>query len=209
MEGRNLKLDAMWRVALWRQFGAAIDTLDNALAGCPDELWAESLWVVKPDDPGVWPEDRGGSGGAAPQDLRSIQVFSAFWCVAYHVLFFLDLYLSGGFEQFDKGFAAPAPFTADDQAPGVLPERVYTRAELQDYLAHNRQKCKATIEELTDENARRLCKRARGEIPFAELLLLNMRHVQLHGEQLQMFLGQRAGSASGWVEKAKDSPDYA
>jgi len=60
----------------------------------------------------------------------------------------------------------------------VLPERVYARAELQDYLAHSRQ-CKATTEELTDENARRLCKRPRGE------------------------------TASSWVEKAKDSPDYA
>jgi hypothetical protein len=39
----------------------------------PDELWAESLWVVKPDDPGVWPEDRSGTGGATPQELRSIQ----------------------------------------------------------------------------------------------------------------------------------------
>jgi hypothetical protein len=60
------------------------------------------------------------------QDLRSIQVFSAFWYLAYHVLFFLDLYLSGGFEQFEEGFVAPAPFTADDQALGVLPGRVYT-----------------------------------------------------------------------------------
>src|SRR5262249_27359143 len=33
------------------------------------------------------------------------------------------------------------------------PPKGYARAELQDYLAHSRQKCKATIEELTDENA--------------------------------------------------------
>ena len=37
----------------------------------------------------------------------------------------------------------------------------------------------------------------------AELLLYNMRHVQEHAAQLSLFLGQRAGSAPGWVSKAK------
>ena len=50
-----------------------------------------------------------------------------------------------------------APFTADEHAAGVLPKTVYTRRELQDYLAHNRQKCEATIDDLTDQQARRRC----------------------------------------------------
>ena len=34
--------------ALWRQFGAAIDMLENALLACPTSLWKERLWSVPP-----------------------------------------------------------------------------------------------------------------------------------------------------------------
>ena len=34
---------------LWSQFGAAIDTLGDALRGCPDELWEEQLWKDQPE----------------------------------------------------------------------------------------------------------------------------------------------------------------
>jgi hypothetical protein len=181
-------MDATWRTSLLRQYGRAIDVLESAMRDCPEELWGESIWEVKPHHPGVWPVDAGGGGrGVAHVDDGSIQVFSAFWYVAYHALFFLDFHLSGGEEE---GFAPPAPFMADEHAAGVLPQRVYTRAELQNYLAHNRLKCQATIEALTADEARRPTPPG---MPFAELLLSNMRHVQEHGAQLNMFLGQRTG----------------
>ncbi len=41
-------MDTMWRTALWRQFGAAIDMLENALVACPASLWQERLWSVSP-----------------------------------------------------------------------------------------------------------------------------------------------------------------
>jgi hypothetical protein len=40
---------------------------------------------------------------------------------------------------------------------GLLPSRVHSRAELDLYLAHGRQKCRATIENLADEQAQRVC----------------------------------------------------
>jgi hypothetical protein len=173
-------METIWKTILWRQFGAAIDMLGNALRDCPDELWGESLWEDRTMPPG----------------------FSAFWYLAYHTLFWLDLYLSGSVE----GFAPPAPFTLDELDPaGLLPERVFTRVELQSYLAHNRLKCQATVEALTDEKSRQLCRFGWGEVPFAELLLYNMRHVQEHAAQLNVFLGQKTGSAAGWVAKAKNS----
>lgn len=49
---------------LWRQFGAAIDMLENAIAACPDDLWFDR--------------------SRRPE----------FWYAAYHALFLLDLYLS-------------------------------------------------------------------------------------------------------------------
>ena len=46
--GQTGKLvDAMLRTSLWKQFGASIDMLDDALTLCPDRLWTATLW----DDP--------------------------------------------------------------------------------------------------------------------------------------------------------------
>ncbi len=125
-----------------------------------------------------------------------------FWYLVYHTLFFLDLYLSGSLE----GFAPPPPFTLDELDPeGVLPERPYTKAELQSYLEHGRAKCRAAIAALTDEQARR-----RGgfdwlDLDRVELLLYNMRHVQHHAAQLNLILRQTIDSAPRWVAKAKSA----
>jgi hypothetical protein len=56
--------------AMWGQFGAAIDALDNAIAACPDAVWGE---------------------GPTPH---------AFWYLVYHTLFWTDLYVSGAPESF-------------------------------------------------------------------------------------------------------------
>jgi hypothetical protein len=169
-----------WRPIIWQQFGAAIDMLNNALRACPDELWHDRLW----DNPSERPE------------------YSQFWYLVYHALFWLDLYLSGA----EEGFAPPTPFTLIEQdADGPLPERPYTKDELQAYLDYGRKKCQATIEALTDEAAQRRCRFGWGEVSFAELLLYNMRHVQEHAAQLSLMLGQKVGSAPDWKAKAKSS----
>ena len=123
-----------------------------------------------------------------------------FWYVVYHTLFFLDLYLSGSM----AGFAPPAPFTLDEADPaGILPERPYSKGELQTYLEHGRKKCRATLENLTDEETWRRCTFPWGELSFAELLLDNMRHVQHHAAQLNLILRQKTDSAPRWVAKAR------
>jgi hypothetical protein len=63
-------VDYVWKEIVWRQFGAALEMLENAVLACPAELWGE--------------------GGRRPE----------FWYVVYHTLFFLDLYLSGSAEGF-------------------------------------------------------------------------------------------------------------
>lgn len=63
-------MHTIWRAALWPQFGAAIDMLENALIACPNALWS---------DRSQRPE---------------------FWYLVYHTLFWLDLYLSGSLEGF-------------------------------------------------------------------------------------------------------------
>lgn len=125
-----------------------------------------------------------------------------FWYTVYHTLFWLDLYLSGAVE----GFAPPAPFGLEELDPaGVLPERVYAQAELLAYLAHCREKGRATVSRLTPERAAERCRFAWGEVGFAELLLYNLRHVQHHAGQLYLILRQRTDSAPRWVARAGES----
>jgi uncharacterized damage-inducible protein DinB len=138
---------------------------------------------------------------ACPDELwRDRSRFPEFWYVAYHTLFWLDFYLSDSFEE----FAPPEPFTLDEMDPaGLLPERPYTKDELQTYLEHGRKKCRATIEALTEEKAGKRCRFSWGEVGGAELLLYNMRHVQHHAGQLNLILRQTVDSAPRWVAKAK------
>ena len=175
-------MDSLWKASLWRQFGAAIGMLENALRACPAELWSGRLWTNPAERPG----------------------FAEFWYIAYHTLFWLDLYLSGSVE----GFTPPVPFTLDELDPaGLLPERQYSKDELLTYLDHDRQKCRAAIDALTDEKARQRCNFSWNEMSYAELLLDNMRHVQEHAAQLNLFLGQQAGMAARWVAKEATSSD--
>ena len=37
-------METTLRTALWRQFGAAIEMLENALLACPSTLWNGLLW---------------------------------------------------------------------------------------------------------------------------------------------------------------------
>lgn len=138
---------------------------------------------------------------ACPDELwndRSQQ--PEFWYVTFHALFYLDLYLSDSV----VGFSPPAPFTLDELDPaGLLPERPYTKSELQPYLEHGRSKCRATIEALTDEKALQRCGFEWLDISFQELLLYNMRHVQHHAAQLNLILRQKTGSAPRWVRKTE------
>ena len=173
-------MDPLWRTALWQQFGATIDMLENALLACPRTQWQARLWSDQKD-----PE------------------YAAFWSITYHTLFWLDLYLTGSRE----GFAPPAPFMNKLDPADVLPERPYSRDELHAYLVHLRQKCRTTIAGLSDEKAhQQVAFPWIGGKPmsFFELLLYNMRHVQEHAAQLNLFLGQNGISgASDWVSRAK------
>ena len=178
-------MDSLWRTMLWKQFGAAIDMLDDALMACPDTLWRQPVW----SDPSV-PSQR-----------------VEFWYVAYHALFWLDLYLFGS----EEGFAPPAPFTLveQDDSTGPLPERPYSKDELRAYLASVRQKCRTIIATMTDERARLSVDfpwMKEGEVvSYVELQLYSMRHIQGHAAELSLLLGQHGiQTDDDWTTRAKD-----
>jgi hypothetical protein len=58
------------RVTLWRQLGATIAMVENAIRACPDALWQD--------------QDR----------------FPQYWAMVYHVLFFLEYYHADSQEDF-------------------------------------------------------------------------------------------------------------
>lgn len=183
-------METLWSAALWPQFGAAIDTFENALLACPDSLWKGRLWSEKSDH-------------SRPPE------FAEFWYLTYHTLFWLDLYLSGVPEE---DFAPPTPFIwTEAGVEWVLPERPYSKDELHAYLMSLREQCRITLLALTDEQARRPVEYpwSQGQpISYLELQLYTMRHVQEHAAQLNLFLGQHGvpDNALDSVPRAKGDP---
>jgi uncharacterized damage-inducible protein DinB len=162
-------MDATSRASLWDQFGATIDMLENAIRACPDGLWSDAE--------------------RQPQ----------FWHVAFHTLFYLDLYLS----ESSRGFAPPAPFTLTELDPsGTLPERVYSKTEVLAYLEHGRRKARARINGLRAENATQRCEFDWINLGVFESLLYNMRHVQHHAAQLNLLLRQANHPVPRWVSRS-------
>src|SRR5882672_2904665 len=107
--------------SLWKQLGASIDMLKNAII-----LWPEEYWSTD----------------------------KKFFYNAYHCLIFLDYYLTIP----PKNFSSPLLFTIaesddvpDDAIDDVIPDRVYSKKELLDYLQSSREKCHKLIAGLTEE----------------------------------------------------------
>lgn len=165
-------MDARLKRSVWQQFGAAIDMLNDAISACPDSLWTTAVYHDD-DDPR----------------------YGQFWFVAYHTLFWLDLFLTGSSE----GFTPPAPFIR-----GALPPEPYAKNDVSGYLQQCRRKCQAVITELTDEKAYQVCTFEWMEPTYLELQLYSMRHVQEHGAQLNLVLGYKGITGQDWVAKARD-----
>lgn len=130
--------------------------------------------------------------------------------MAYHCLVFLDYYLTSP----PKNFTSPLPFAlaeSDDAIPedaidDVIPDRIYSKKELLDYLQSSREKCHNLIEELTEDKISDRWIEEPGSMNYSilEILLYNMRHVQHHAAQLNFFLRKEINNAPGWVSRAHD-----
>ncbi len=123
-----------------------------------------------------------------------------FWYKAYHCLFFLDYYLTMD----PKTFSPPAPFTLSEFVD-TMPERVYEKQELINYLQYNREKCYLLISRLTMEALQERWINVSGSMNYSvlEILLYNMRHVQHHAAQLNLLLRQSINDAPDWVSRVR------
>ena len=157
------------RNPIYQQFGAAIDALDGAIRACSDTVWLSGEKWFQP------------------------------WYLAFHAIFWLDLYLS----ESDTDYQPPAPFTRGELEWGVFPDRPYTQQELLDWLGRCRQALTARLETIaTEADLKRLCVLKWGEMEAGELLLYNLRHVQHHAAQINLLVRQAGGEPAPWVMRA-------
>ncbi len=163
----------IYRQTIAGQFSAALQMLASALRQCPDELWTETV-------------------GRFP-----------FWHVAYHTLFYTDLYLS----QSEDDFVAP-PFHRDGyQFFGRLPwppheavvaDQPYDRAPLLEYVDRVAAKLAAALREETAATLAKPCGFPWLKLSRAELYAYNLRHVQHHAGQLSALLARCTGRGVIW-----------
>ena len=160
--------------ALHRQFCSALMMLGDVIDKMPEELWEKPMWKV---------HDRN-------------QVFSQPWYIIYHTLFFADLYL----ETTDDNHHPPAPFTLDELDPsGISPNYVLTKADEQSFLTHILAKANRLLPDLTDDKAKQLATFSWGfSLPYYELVIDNIRHIQEHTSQCYMFMGQLQKVDQNW-----------
>ncbi len=92
------------------------------------------------------------------------------------------------------------PESIDD----MIPDKIYSRQELIDYLKQSRLKCKKLIDGLTDIekfDIRFTEGNQEGDMdyPILEILLYNMRHTQHHVGQLNLIIRQDLNKHMEWA----------
>lgn len=171
-------MDKSIKDILWNQLGASIDMLTNAIENCPDDYF---------------------------------MTHRRFYYIAFHSTIFLDYYLTippGDFSpllSFTQKEAKDRPKEAIDD---LIPDQIYSKQEIVDYLKQSREKCKQLIYALTDENLNRRFKEGDEpndmDYPILEILLYNLRHTQHHAAQLNMLLRQDIDKHMEWSFRAGD-----
>ena len=164
--------------AVWSQFGASIDMLINAISNSPDGYFLSNR---------------------------------RFYYIAFHSAIFLDYYLTIPPKDFSPllSFTQTEPENRPAEAiDDLIPDRIYSRQELVDYLKQSREKCRQLIYALTDDKLSERFKEGDEpgdmDYPILEILLYNLRHTQHHTAQLNLLLRQDIDTHMEWSFRAGD-----
>jgi hypothetical protein len=163
---------------IWNQFGASIDMLINVILNCPDNYFERN---------------------------------PRFYFIAFHSAIFLDYYVTlppGNFSP-RLSFTQKEPENRPKEAiDDLIPDKIYSKEELVDYLKQSREKCKQLVLSLTDEKLDERFKEGDGpndmDYPILEILLYNLRHTQHHTAQLNLLLRQDLDQHMEWSFRAGD-----
>ena len=163
--------DQLIRDAITRQFDAAFAMMKAAMEQCPADVWAD--------------DSKGPAG----------------WKLAYHTLFFTDVYLGESFDEYEQ------PAWADDWAflfEGKISREPY-EVELPD-VVYDVAQLTAFCEEV-NANARRVIAEKplddQAPSPHVEgtrldMHVYNLRHLQHHVGQLTLLTRRGGGGVVGW-----------
>lgn len=171
-------MDKATKEILWNQFGASIDMLINVVSNCPDNYFVQN---------------------------------PRFYFIAFHSTIFLDYYLTIPPNDFLPLLAFTQKKLKDrpkESIDDLIPNKIYGKQEIVDYLKQSREKCKLLIKNLTLENQKERFKEGDEpndmNYPILEILLYNMRHTQHHTAQLNMLLRQDIDKHMEWSFRAGD-----
>ena len=156
------------------QYEASLAMLEDCFRQCPDEAWEGEVGDF------------------------------AFWHVAYHAIFYTDLYLSENLDSYEPReycrenyqFFGRLPFPPYES---FVAEDAYDRQTLVEYVGHCRQKVRRSVGEETAESLQGPCGFWWYKIPRGEFHLNNIRHVQHHAAQMSLYLKRAAGVQIEWV----------
>ena len=154
------------------QFEAALCMLARCVDACPEPLWHQPIGNLK------------------------------FCQVAFHTLFFADLYLGRNVaalrqQPFHRDHATI--FADYEELEPVRQKAVYERPFILAYAQHCREKAARTIADETAETLAVSTGFERLKFTRGERHLYNIRHVQHHAAQLSLRLRLDAGIEIGWV----------
>lgn len=134
-----------------------------------------------------------------------------FYYIAFHSTIFLDYYLTIPPSNFLPLLAFTQKEDKDrpkESIDDLIPDKVYSKQEVVDYLIKSREKCRQLIDSLTEEKLSERFKEGDEpndmDYPILEILLYNMRHTQHHTAQLNMLLRQDVEKHMGWSFRAGD-----
>jgi len=171
---------------LWKNFGASIDMLKNAIL-----LWPEEIWHT-----------------------QKKFFYNAYHCLVF-LDYYLTIPPKQFSSMLPFTLKEPQDIP-EDAIDDVVPDKIYSKEELLTYLQSNRKKCHDVIAGLTEEKLKQkwidesqtmdlaLCSYNAMKYSVLEILFYNMRHVQHHAAQLNMLLRQTINKAPDYVSKAED-----
>ncbi|HHP7240647.1 MAG TPA: DinB family protein [Cyclobacteriaceae bacterium] len=157
---------------VWNQFGAGIDMLINVIASCPNNYFEQN---------------------------------PRFYFIAFHSTIFLDYYLTIPPNKFLSKLSYTQKELNDipkEAIDDIIPDKIYSKKELVEYIKQSREKCRQLIFSLTDEKLKKRFKEGVEpndmDYPILEILLYNLRHTQHHAAQLNMMIRQDLDRHMEW-----------
>ena len=163
-----------FQAALAGQYAAALSMFHDCVSRCPPDKWE-------------------GLVGNFP-----------FWHVAYHTLFYTDLYLSADYDAFVPPDYCRENYQYFGHSPSpphepVVADEPYTLETILTYIQHCREKASRSIQQETVASLAGPSGFWWYKIPRSEFHLNNIRHIQHHAAQMSLYLRREAGIEIDWV----------